>query len=338
MDLYFQAWSKFATFKGRATRSEYWIFVFVNIIVGFTISIISFNMGWMVDSHEGDDRSILSILFILATIIPHISVSVRRIHDINLSGWWGCLFIPLAFPMFIVAFIGSKERKKKNNSENSLAKAVANHAKDMACSVKPAVASYVEKHSSVQDCESTQENISNIPIDINNFNIDEDQFYEKAMEELESDNKKKGIWAKAFAQSRGDEIKAKAMYIDIRAKEMMQLQEAIEIEKLRNNFLNLINALSKKKRLITENKMRKDIELLTEEIDFLQFCETHNYTLEEIDSFFSRYSAYLTTVNETLYIRALAGCRCSNCNAKNPKEAKFCRMCGVNNFQVKAER
>jgi len=56
----------------------------------------------------------------------------------------------------------------------------------------------------------------------NSSSINEDEFYEQAMEEVESDDKVKGIWAKAFAKAEGNESRAKAMYINVRAKLLIQ--------------------------------------------------------------------------------------------------------------------
>ncbi|MBR3454164.1 MAG: DUF805 domain-containing protein [Bacteroidaceae bacterium] len=58
---------KFATFEGRAKRSEYWWFWLVCFVIGY-IPIVQF-LG-------------------LILLIPSIAVGVRRMHDVNKSGWW----------------------------------------------------------------------------------------------------------------------------------------------------------------------------------------------------------------------------------------------------------
>lgn len=58
--------TKFADFDGRATRREYWSF-----------NLIS---AWLAATSGG--------LLIILVLIPWIAVSVRRMHDINRSGWW----------------------------------------------------------------------------------------------------------------------------------------------------------------------------------------------------------------------------------------------------------
>jgi uncharacterized membrane protein YhaH (DUF805 family) len=72
--------SKYVTFAGRAPRAEYWFFALFVVLVNIVIGIIS------AASHE--IGSILSGLFVLAVLLPSISVSVRRLHDIDRSGWW----------------------------------------------------------------------------------------------------------------------------------------------------------------------------------------------------------------------------------------------------------
>lgn len=73
--------SKYATFAGRAPRAEMWWFELFNILVhiGLVIAAAGFDSASL---------SIVSGVFGLATLLPMISVNVRRLHDINRSGWW----------------------------------------------------------------------------------------------------------------------------------------------------------------------------------------------------------------------------------------------------------
>ena len=79
--------NKYATFSGRARRSEYWwwylfvtiVFVVAGIIdkaVGFTYSDLTIGGGWL--------ATIAWIVF----LVPNLAVSVRRLHDTGRSGWW----------------------------------------------------------------------------------------------------------------------------------------------------------------------------------------------------------------------------------------------------------
>ncbi len=73
--------NKYATFTGRATRSEYWWFVLGSLIISVALSIID---SIMFDSKSG----VLQPLFSLAVLVPSIAVGIRRLHDIGKSGWW----------------------------------------------------------------------------------------------------------------------------------------------------------------------------------------------------------------------------------------------------------
>ena len=64
-------YSKYATFRGRASRSEYWYFFLFTIIAGGALGAID---------------STLSSAFSIANIVPNLAVAVRRLHDTNRSG------------------------------------------------------------------------------------------------------------------------------------------------------------------------------------------------------------------------------------------------------------
>jgi uncharacterized membrane protein YhaH (DUF805 family) len=85
---------KYVTFSGRASRSEYWYFALFYLLVAIALSMLFFLMGG-INAIETEDFSglvlvpiALGSLFGLAMILPGISVTVRRFHDRNLSGWW----------------------------------------------------------------------------------------------------------------------------------------------------------------------------------------------------------------------------------------------------------
>lgn len=71
--------SKYATFNGRASRSEFWWWYLFTFIVGFVGSYIDGAVG-----ASGIFYLIINLVFLL----PGLAVSVRRIHDSNHNGWW----------------------------------------------------------------------------------------------------------------------------------------------------------------------------------------------------------------------------------------------------------
>ncbi|MFT7557955.1 MAG: uncharacterized membrane protein YhaH (DUF805 family) [Planctomycetota bacterium] len=96
MKYYIMVLKKYAVFRGRSRRAEYWYFILIN-------SIISFAIGMVFGSSYGD-TSIVNYIYSLAVFIPGLAVTVRRMHDINKSGWWILInLIPLVgWIIFIV--------------------------------------------------------------------------------------------------------------------------------------------------------------------------------------------------------------------------------------------
>jgi len=101
-------WKKYGDFDGRAARSEFWwwaLFVgvvqFVAAIVLTIVLIIFQNVGflqWL--------SVLIFMVIVLAFILPSIAVSVRRLHDRDLSGWWYLLvFVPIGSVVLFVFYI-----------------------------------------------------------------------------------------------------------------------------------------------------------------------------------------------------------------------------------------
>ncbi|WP_161785372.1 DUF805 domain-containing protein [Paenirhodobacter enshiensis] len=75
-----QCLRRYATFRGRASRSEYWYF-YLFIVLG------SFVAG-LLDKGLAHNSSAAYMLFAVATFLPNVAVTVRRLHDTDRSGWW----------------------------------------------------------------------------------------------------------------------------------------------------------------------------------------------------------------------------------------------------------
>ena len=76
---------KYATFRGRATRAEFWYFVlFQSILLIFSSFLYTGNEN----GYVGKMAMRLYLVAYVGLFIPLISVTVRRLHDIGRSGWW----------------------------------------------------------------------------------------------------------------------------------------------------------------------------------------------------------------------------------------------------------
>ena len=102
MNWYIEVLKKYAVFGGRARRKEYWIFSLIHIIVCFVLTFIESQLGLLKDEGPG----VIGGLYILATLIPNIAVSIRRVHDVGKSGWWLLiLFVPFIGGILLLYYL-----------------------------------------------------------------------------------------------------------------------------------------------------------------------------------------------------------------------------------------
>jgi uncharacterized membrane protein YhaH (DUF805 family) len=90
---------KYINFSDRAARSEYWWFVLFCWGVAVALSILD-NLIFNGASGYG----IFSTVWGLAIIVPSIGVGVRRLHDLDKSGWWLLLSCIPIIGFFILLF------------------------------------------------------------------------------------------------------------------------------------------------------------------------------------------------------------------------------------------
>ena len=91
--------SNYVNFSDRACRSEYWYWILFIIIGEIVVYIIDAVIG----------VGIVSTIFGLGTILPSLAVAVRRLHDLDRSGWWILLsLIPLVGAIILLIWYCSK--------------------------------------------------------------------------------------------------------------------------------------------------------------------------------------------------------------------------------------
>ena len=86
-------------FNGRATRAENWWWVLFTVLAGIVLAVLDTLTGTM---GMFGDSGLLGGLFELGVIVPSLALGVRRLHDINRTGWW----LLLVFGFFPIAAIG----------------------------------------------------------------------------------------------------------------------------------------------------------------------------------------------------------------------------------------
>lgn len=109
---FFQAvascFKNYATFSGRACRSEYWFFTLFQFIVNFIAGIIDktvlqdYSYTYYI-GHHAQQAGLLSVILWVVFLLPGLAVYFRRLHDVNKSAWWWLIaftIIGLIFPLF----------------------------------------------------------------------------------------------------------------------------------------------------------------------------------------------------------------------------------------------
>jgi uncharacterized membrane protein YhaH (DUF805 family) len=83
MKWYLAVLKKYADFNGRARRSEYWYFALFNFLISMTLMVIGYSLR----------IPVLNSIYSLGVLLPSLAVAIRRMHDVNKSGWY--ILIPI---------------------------------------------------------------------------------------------------------------------------------------------------------------------------------------------------------------------------------------------------
>ena len=112
MNWFLYSLSQYSNFQGRARRREYgWYTVFATLIILALVGI-DYALGWM-DAERG--LGILSAIGAIVLMLPSLSLSVRRLHDHNATGWWVLIcIIPLMSFFFTLFMIFAQGNEGEN--------------------------------------------------------------------------------------------------------------------------------------------------------------------------------------------------------------------------------
>lgn len=111
-----KAFKRYVDFSGRARRREYWFFILFYLLISFVLGILDSIMGTF--SQEAG-MGFLGTLFALASFLPGLAVSVRRLHDTNRSGWWMLIgLVPLVGAIVLLVFFCQDSKENNGFGQN----------------------------------------------------------------------------------------------------------------------------------------------------------------------------------------------------------------------------
>lgn len=92
---------QYMEFTGRATRQEFWMFALIYVGIYAILMLVSLDF--------------IALLFSLALLLPALAITARRLHDIDMSGWWQLIgIIPLVGFVVMVVLLAKKGQEGSN--------------------------------------------------------------------------------------------------------------------------------------------------------------------------------------------------------------------------------
>jgi uncharacterized membrane protein YhaH (DUF805 family) len=125
MQWYLKVLRQYADFTGRARRTEYWMFVLFTAIIQIVLAVLDSLLGLAFMPGTG----VLTMLYLLAVLLPSLGVSVRRLHDTGRSGWWVLIgLVPFLGAIVLIVFAALEGDRGPNAFGSDPKTAVGNPA------------------------------------------------------------------------------------------------------------------------------------------------------------------------------------------------------------------
>jgi uncharacterized membrane protein YhaH (DUF805 family) len=112
MKYYLLALRRYAEFRSRSNRSEYWYFALFNLLfAGIALAVdnlfgTTYPQVWY---------GYLYTAYALTILVPQLAVTIRRLHDTNRSGWFLLLaIIPVVGPIWVLVLLAMKGTPGEN--------------------------------------------------------------------------------------------------------------------------------------------------------------------------------------------------------------------------------
>jgi uncharacterized membrane protein YhaH (DUF805 family) len=108
MQWYLKVLRQYVDFEGRARRTEYWMYILVTVGIAIVLAVLDSLLF-------GTSSRVLGLIYALATLLPSLGVTVRRLHDTSRSGWWVLISaIPLIGAIVLIVFLATEGTRGPN--------------------------------------------------------------------------------------------------------------------------------------------------------------------------------------------------------------------------------
>lgn len=115
IEWYKMAFEKYADFKTRSTRNEFWWFTLCHFLIIIALYLLVIVAAVSESSILGIVGGGLITIYMLGTIIPNLAVLVRRLHDTGRSGWFYFIsLIPFIGSIVLIVFLAQESMPEKN--------------------------------------------------------------------------------------------------------------------------------------------------------------------------------------------------------------------------------
>jgi len=112
MRWYLSGLKKYAVFKGRSRRKEFWMFGLYSTIFAFSALVLDSTIGF---SNKTYGFGALSPMYFILVLLPSWGITVRRLHDVGKSGWFlSVLLLPLIGLVWLIVLLCTDTMPRKN--------------------------------------------------------------------------------------------------------------------------------------------------------------------------------------------------------------------------------
>ena len=150
IEAYKKFFRNYTNFSGRSTRSDYWYVFLVNFLIGFWTAFICSILGII------EVFLVFYTIYSLATFIPSIALVIRRMHDINMSGWsFFIVTVPIIGPIIILIFLCA-DSVNENNKYGKNVKNIDNNVKNKKKDIE--TCNKISKNNDKKDLKNSKKN------------------------------------------------------------------------------------------------------------------------------------------------------------------------------------